>query len=110
MHKQCIRSTPNWRQKGPPRQDCIFIKKDTELDGMRGLHVAQVLLFLSFTSRRILYPCALVQWFATVGDVPCGDTGMWIVKPKLEDDGSQVTSIIHIDSIVPAHSVTVSIT
>jgi hypothetical protein len=99
MRKQCIRSTPNWRQ-GPPRQDCIFIEKDPELNGMRGLHVAQVLLFLSFNSRHTLYPCALVQWFVTVGDAPCGDTGMWIVKPEPEDDGTQVTSIIHVDSIV----------
>jgi hypothetical protein len=99
MCKQCIRSTPNWRQ-GPPCRDCIFIDKDPELDGMRGLYVAQVLLFLSFNSRHILYPCALVQWFVIVGDAPCSVTGMWIVKPELEDDGTQVTSIIHVDSIV----------
>jgi hypothetical protein len=99
MHKQCIRSTPNWRQ-GSPRRDCVFVEKDPELDGMRGLHVAQVLLFLSFTSRRIPYPTALVQWFAVVGDAPCSDTGMWIVKPKMEDDGTQATSIIRVDSII----------
>jgi hypothetical protein len=99
MHKQCIRSNPNWRQ-GSPRRDCIFVKKDPELDGMRGLHVGQVLLFLSFTSRRIPYPCALVQWFVAVGDAPCSDTGMWIVKPKMEDDGTQATSIIHVNSII----------
>ena len=99
MSKQRIRSNPNWRQ-GPPRQDCIFIEKDPELDGMRGLHVAQVLLFLSFNSCHTPYPCALVQWFVQVGDAPCSDTGMWIVKPELEDNGAQVTSIIHVDSIV----------
>ena len=99
MLKQCIRSTPNWRQ-GPPRRDCVFIKKDAGLDGMRGLHVAQVLLFLSFTSRRVLYPCALVQWFVVVGDAPCGDTGMWIVRPEMVDDDTQVTSIIHTNTIV----------
>jgi hypothetical protein len=99
MHKQCIRSTPSWRQ-GPARHDCVFIKNGTELDGMRGLHVVQVLMFLSFTSRCVLYPCALVQWFDVVGDAPCGDTGMWIVKPKMADDGTQVSSIIHIDTIV----------
>lgn len=27
MHKQCIRSTPSWRQ-GPPRRDCVFIEKN----------------------------------------------------------------------------------
>lgn len=99
MHKQCIRSTPQWRQ-GPPRHDCVFVKKDTELVGMRGLQVAQVILFLSFTSRHISYPCALVQWFVVVGDVPCGETGMWIVKPEMEDEDTQNTSIIHVNTIV----------
>ena len=99
MHRQCIRSTPKWRQ-GPPRHDCVFIKKDPELEGMRGLRVAQVLLFLSFTSRHIPYSCALVQWFIVVGDTPCGETGMWIVKPEMGDDGTQVISIIQVNSIL----------
>ena len=98
-HKQCIWSTPVWQQ-GPLCCDCVFIKKDTRLDGMCGLHVAQVLLFLSFTSHHILYPCALVQWFVIVGNAPCGETGMWIVKPEMEEVSTQATSIICIDSIV----------
>jgi hypothetical protein len=57
-------------------------------------------IFLSFTSRGIPYPCALVQWFVVVGDAPCSDTGMWIVKPEMDNDGTQVTLIIHVDSIV----------
>jgi hypothetical protein len=67
---------------------------------MRGLHVAQVLLFLSFTHYGIPYPCALVQWFVVVGDAPCSDTGMWIVEPEMDDDDTQVTSIVHVDAIV----------
>ena len=67
MHKQCIWSTPIWRQ-GPPHCNCVFVKKDTGLAGMHGLHVVQVLLILSFTSHHILYPCTLVQWFIIVGD------------------------------------------
>jgi hypothetical protein len=35
-----------------------------------------------------------------VGDAPCSDTGMWIVKPEMDNDSTQVTSIIHVDSIV----------
>ena len=97
--KQCIWSNPSWWQ-GPPHHNCVFIKKDSELDGMHGLDVAQVLLFLSFTSCHILYPCALVQRFVIVGDAPCSDTGMWIVKPKMEDNSTQVTSIIPVDSIL----------
>ena len=54
--------------------------------------------FLSFTSHHIPYPCALVQWFVIVGDAPCSDTGMWIVRPKMENDSTQATSIIHVDS------------
>ena len=50
--------------------------------------------------RHIPYPCALVQWFVIVGDAPCSDTGMWIVKFKMEDDGTQATSIIHVNSII----------
>jgi hypothetical protein len=99
MHKQRIRSAPSWR-RGPPRHDCVFIEKDPELDGMRGLHAAQVLLFLSFTSGGISYSCALVQWFVVVGDMPCNSTGMWIVEPEMEDDDTQVTSIVHVDAIV----------
>jgi hypothetical protein len=64
-----------------------------------GLASVQVFLFLSFNSLGVSYPCALVKWFVVVGDAPCHDTGMWVVEPKMEDD-IQVTSIIHIDSIV----------
>ena len=68
----------------------------------------QVLLFLSFTSCHIPYPCALVQWFVVVGDAPCSDTGMWIVRPKMENDGTQATSIICVDSIIRgAHLISV---
>ena len=67
---------------------------------MCGLDVVQVLLFLPFTSHHILYPCALVQQFVIVGDAPCSDTGMWIVKPEMKDDSTQVTSIIPVDSIL----------
>jgi len=35
-----------------------------------------------------------------VGDAPCSDTGMWIVKPEMDNNGTQVTSIIHVDSII----------
>ena len=100
MLKQRIQLSPIW-QHGSPHHDCIFIVKDPELDGMHGSHVVQVILFLSFTSHCIPYPCTLIQWFVTIGDVPCGDTRMWIVRPEMEDDGStQVKSIIHVNSIL----------
>ena len=67
---------------------------------MHGLCVAQVLLFLSFTSHCIPYPCALIQSFIIVGDAPCSDTKMWMVKPEVEDDSTQVMSIICVKSIL----------
>ncbi|KAF8239130.1 hypothetical protein L208DRAFT_1429282 [Tricholoma matsutake] len=60
---------------------CVFIDKDPDLDGFRGLHVARVHLFLSFRFQGITYSCALVQWFSTYGDSPCEDTGLWRVMP-----------------------------
>ena len=95
----CLNNVYDQLQNGD-RVHCVFIKRDIELEGMRGLHVAQVLLFPSFTSNHIPYPCALVQWFVIVGDGPCGETGMWIVKPEMQDDGARVTSIIHVKSIL----------
>ena len=54
----------------------------------------------SYTSGCIPYPCALIQLFIIVCDAPCSDTGMWMVKPEMEDDGTQVTSIICVKSIL----------
>ena len=47
----------------------------------------------------IEYPCALIHWFSHVGDL--GDnTGMWIVKLDMSDDGEITISIIHLDTVV----------
>lgn len=47
MIRQRIRATKKWRQ-GPPRYDTVFVQKDADLDGMRGMDVVQVLLFFFF--------------------------------------------------------------
>lgn len=99
MIHQRIRATNKWRQ-GPARYDCVFIQRDPDLEGMRGMHAVQVVLFFSFIFNHITYPCALVRWFIPVGNEPCRDTGMWIVEPALNADGSRVTSVIHLDCIV----------
>ncbi|KAF8879040.1 hypothetical protein BD779DRAFT_1612954 [Infundibulicybe gibba] len=99
MLRQRIRATPVWRH-GPPRRDCIFIEKDDTLVGMRGLHTAQVLLFFSCQFRKVVYPCALVRWFLPVSDMPCEDTGMWVVEPELNPDGSRALSVIHLDCVL----------
>lgn len=99
MHRERIRATPAWHA-GPSRNDCIFATKDMSIEGMRGLHAARVMLFFSFTHLSIIYPCALVQWFIPVGNMPCDETGMWIVEPDLDEYGQQIRSVIHLDCIV----------
>lgn len=99
MIRQRIRATPSWR-KGPARYDCVFIQSDPDLKGMQGLDAVQVRLFFSFVYSGDTYPCALVQWFTIVGENPCEETGMWVVKPDLNADGSRVMLVIHLDCIV----------
>ena len=37
-----------------------------------------------------------------VSDLPDVDTGMWVVKPEMSDDGENLISIIHLDTILRA--------
>ncbi|KAJ6556913.1 hypothetical protein B0H10DRAFT_1847268 [Mycena sp. CBHHK59/15] len=97
MFRQRIRAVRAWRG-APPRYDCIFVEQDAELPGFRGLLAARVLLFMSFKSEGVMYPCALVTWFSAIGDEPCPDVGMWMVEPDLDGRGQRVMDIIHIDS------------
>ena len=50
-------------KNGPGRYDTIFVNADSSADGMRGVDVARVRLFFSFSDDGIEYPCALVHWF-----------------------------------------------
>ena len=99
MHRERIHAVPSWRN-GPPRNDCVFVEQDIAQDGFAGLHAARVLLFFSFTYHSIIYPCALVHWFSAVGNKPCEDTGMWMVKPDLHDNGSKFKAVVHLDCIL----------
>jgi hypothetical protein len=85
---------------GPARYDCVFVEKDADQPGFRGLLAARVLLFFSFKHNDIVYPCAAVTWFSAVGESPCPDVGMWMVKPDLNSRGQRVLDIIHLDSIL----------
>jgi hypothetical protein len=96
MRHERIRACPSW-QNGPHRNDCLFATKDIELPGMQGLHAARVILFFSIKHEGCFYPCALVQWFVLKG---CDETGMWIVEREWADDGTQVSSVIHLDCVV----------
>jgi hypothetical protein len=99
MRSERIRATPNWRNEGP-RYVTVFVNTNPNEDGMRGLDIAHVKQFFSFRSQGRLYPCAMVQWYSRRGDEPDEDTGMWIVKPDVCKDGTPITDIIHLDSIV----------
>ncbi|KIK91577.1 hypothetical protein PAXRUDRAFT_796992 [Paxillus rubicundulus Ve08.2h10] len=44
--------------------------------------------------------CALIEWFDHIADRPDDLTGMWMVAPSCNDDGSQHLALIHADSIV----------
>ena len=50
----------------------------------------------------VYYPCALVEWFTPVGNEPDDITGMWIVQPEIDDDGSRPSEVIHLDSVFRA--------
>ncbi|KAI0251372.1 hypothetical protein BJV78DRAFT_1316789 [Lactifluus subvellereus] len=99
MHRERIRATPCWKG-GPGRYDCVYVEKDADLEGFRGLHVVRVNLFFSFRFQQSAYSCALVQWFSTYSDSPCEDTGLWRVQPDYDVRGQRMCSVIHIDTIL----------
>jgi hypothetical protein len=101
MHREHIRAVSSWR-KGPGRYDCVFLNRNPDLPGMKGLDVVRILLFFSFDFSGTTYPCALVHWYTLIGDEPDDETGMWIVQPEVGHDGVPVTSIVHLDCIVRA--------
>ena len=98
MYRERICAVKSWR-KGPARNDCVFVEQDADEPGFRGLFVAQVRAFLAITHNRNTIPCAVVSEFTTIGDQPCPDTGMWMVKPDYLR-GERAISIIHLDSIL----------
>lgn len=102
MRREYIRSTPRWKN-GPPRHDCVYVEKDPEGSGFRGLGVAQVRMFFSLMNNGILYQCALVRWFEAISDTPCSVSGMWMVQTDIHPRSRhRVHSVIHIDSILRA--------
>lgn len=101
MRREWIRAIKSWR-KGPGRYDTIFVNTDPSAEGMRGLDIARVRLFFSFSYEGVKYPCALVHWFSRVDDSPDDYTGMWVVEPEISNDGEPLASIIHLDTIVRA--------
>lgn len=101
MRCERIHAVDAWRN-GPGRYDCVFVNTDSSADGMLGLDIARVRLLFSFKYEDRIFPCALVHWFSRIGDSPDDQTGMWIVKPDFDEDGTHSSSVIHIDTIFRA--------
>jgi hypothetical protein len=99
MFRKRIHAVPSWRN-GPPRHDCVFVEHSPDLPGFRGLHVAQVYAFLKLNYKHETYPCALVNWFSTVDNVPCPVTGMWKVRRDIDNHGRRILDIIHLDTVL----------
>jgi hypothetical protein len=101
MRRESIRSNPIWRGY-LPRHDTVFIERDPTLPGIRGCDVVRLLALFSFVWKEESYPCALVRWFTYVADEPDEVTGMWVVRPDYNADGSPAIGIIHLDSVLRA--------
>ena len=99
IRRERIRSCPLWRGKAP-RRDCAFIVEDEDKPGMRGMNIARIQLFFSFSHNDKQYPCALVKWFTRIGRSPDRDTGMWKVRPEMIRQGQHLCSVIHLDSFL----------
>lgn len=98
MRREHIRATPSWRQ-GSARYDCAFVNSEPGLDG---LSVVRILLFFSFSFDEKTYACALVHWFSRIAEECDEDTGMWMVRPKVYDNGSPCISVVPLDRIFRA--------
>lgn len=101
MRRERIRATPSWN-KGPPRYDCVLVNTDPATDGFLGLDIARVHLFFSIDYCGITYPCALVRWMSRSNSKPDEDTGMWVVEPDFNADGSPSVAVIHLECILRA--------
>ena len=101
LRKEHIRATPRWRS-GPARYDCVFVTNSTSQKGFGGLKVARLRLLFSFSHKAVMYRCALVHWYDPVGDQPDNDTGMWMVRPSLDAEGTPNLAVIHVSEIVRA--------
>ena len=87
-------------QNEGPQYDCVFVKTNSEMEGMGGLDIAHIYQFFSFNYMGRFYPCALIHWFSHVVDEPDEETGMWVVKPESLSNGSPFFAVIYVDCII----------
>lgn len=103
MYRERIRATLAWNrgESSIPRYDCVLVQVGPEDHGFRSMQVARVRLFFSIKHENNTIPCALIDWYETVGNGPDKDIGMWVVKPEyMANRQRRVTAVIHLDSIV----------
>ncbi|EIW78819.1 hypothetical protein CONPUDRAFT_60102, partial [Coniophora puteana RWD-64-598 SS2] len=101
MRSERIRSTLNWRNEAA-RHDCAFVSTNRHTPGMLGMEVVRVLAFFGFDYRSKYYRCALVHWHSRVQDTRDEDTGMFMVTPDHNDDGTSLLAVVHVNSLVRA--------
>jgi hypothetical protein len=97
MRCERIHAVDTWRN-GASWNDCVFVSTDSTSEGMRGFDIARLRLFFSFKHEGIRYPCALIHWYSHIGDSLDENTGMWVVRPDIQD-GTQSACIVHLDTI-----------
>ncbi|KAE9399341.1 hypothetical protein BT96DRAFT_965641 [Gymnopus androsaceus JB14] len=98
MRHERICSVKSW-PGGPARYDCVFMEGDSDKEGFAGLLVGRVFMFFHFAYQSQRYECALIQWYSTVGDRPCDETGLWMVDPDFDREGSPNLEVVHIDCL-----------
>ncbi|KAE9399458.1 hypothetical protein BT96DRAFT_957248 [Gymnopus androsaceus JB14] len=98
MRHKHIRSVKSWRG-GPARYNCVFMEGDSNEEGFSGLLVGRVFMFFHFAHQSQTYECALIHWYSTVGDTPCEETGLWMVDPDFDREGSPNLEVVHIDCL-----------
>ncbi|TFK84682.1 hypothetical protein K466DRAFT_496109 [Polyporus arcularius HHB13444] len=101
MHREMIRATPRWWGLHP-RFDTVLVSLDRDALGMDGMTVARVRCFFTYRDEDVVHECALVEWFILDQPDPDDVTGMWIVRPDVHADGTRVTDVISVDSILRA--------
>ena len=100
MHRELIRANPSWR--GHPRFDTVLVNTDADKPGMQGMTVGRVMGLMAVPHDGARLPCALIDWFEKASEIPSDVTGMYEIRPELDEHGQQVTSIVHIDAIFRA--------
>lgn len=97
MYHERIHSNPLWQGQYEWR-DIVFVETNADLPGMRGMVIAQVLLFFSIKFHNKYLPCVLVHWLVSQDVESDAKTGLWLVK--LEFEGNQHTlAVIYLNTV-----------